>query len=145
MIWALLIFGLSRDPHSGRHISKILQWAFALVGIHHVRHFHTWTLLAAKGAHFSVYFVLSLAVYRALALGRGAAFHARQAWWTVLIIFCYASSDEFHQTFVHGRNGDWRDVVLDTFGGIIALLIVRWVVNARRRRQQALRPEQVSA
>lgn len=145
VIWAAVIFLLSRDPHSGRHIHQILRWAFGLVGIHHVADMGTWALIAAKGAHFTVYFVLSLLVYRGFSLGRGPWFQGRQALWTVLVIFLYASSDEFHQSFVHGRHGNWYDVVLDTFGGVVALILLRAVLAFRGRRDKAADPERVSA
>lgn len=145
VVWAVVIFLLSRDPHSGRHIHEILRWAFGLLGIHHLADMGTWAFIAAKCAHFTVYFVLSLLVYRALALGRGAWFQGRQAAWTLLIIFLYACSDEFHQTLVHGRNGSWRDVVLDTIGGAVALVVLRAVLAAWGRRGGATQPEQVSA
>lgn len=147
VVWALVIFMLSRDPHSSRHISEILRWAMGLVGIHRVRDFGVWELIAAKSAHFSVYFILSLMIYRALALGRGAWFHGRQAAWTLLIVFLYSSSDEFHQTLVHGRSGSWRDVALDTIGGAVALVVIRGVLAlwGRRRDEAAHQPEQVSA
>lgn len=144
-VWAVVIFLLSRDPHSGRHIHEILRWAFGLAGIHHVTDMRTWALVAAKGAHFTVYFVLSLLVYRAFALGRGAGFLGKQAGWTLLVIFLYAASDEFHQTLIHGRNGSWRDVVLDTFGGAVALILLRAILAVRTRRGKEARPEHVSA
>ena len=40
----------------------------------------------------------------------------------VSIAFAYACTDEFHQTFVHGREGTPRDVVIDSIGIAIAAL-----------------------
>ena len=42
----------------------------------------------------------------------------------VLVTLVVASLDEFHQTFLPGRTGTYRDVILDTFGGIFAQILV---------------------
>ncbi len=38
---------------------------------------------------------------------------------TVLGTFLYACTDEFHQTFIKGRTGQFSDVLLDTASGLI--------------------------
>lgn len=38
---------------------------------------------------------------------------------TIFICFIYAMTDEYHQTFVTGRTGQFIDVLIDTFGAII--------------------------
>ena len=40
---------------------------------------------------------------------------------TVLWVFCSAASDEIHQTFIDGRDGNFADVLLDTCGGTFGL------------------------
>ena len=35
----------------------------------------------------------------------------------------YASSDEFHQTFVSGRDGNIIDVLIDSSGSLVGVLI----------------------
>ena len=35
----------------------------------------------------------------------------------------YASSDEFHQTFVQGRDGNIIDVLIDSSGALVGILI----------------------
>jgi len=39
-------------------------------------------------------------------------------------VLLYACSDEFHQLFVIGREGSIKDVILDTSGGMMGMLIV---------------------
>jgi VanZ family protein len=46
------------------------------------------------------------------------------------ITVLYAVSDEYHQTFVTGRHGSWVDVLIDSMG---AALVVLLVLRARRR------------
>jgi VanZ family protein len=47
----------------------------------------------------------------------------------------YASTDEIHQLFTPGRSGEVRDVIIDTCGALIGLLVIRFVVSLRNRRQ----------
>ncbi|MGL4522954.1 MAG: VanZ family protein, partial [Bacilli bacterium] len=44
----------------------------------------------------------------------------------------YAMSDEFHQYFISGRSAEWRDVVIDGSGAVIALTIIA-IVNKYRK------------
>jgi VanZ family protein len=52
----------------------------------------------------------------------------RAAVLAVLCTIVVASLDEFHQTYLPGRTGVFRDVVLDTMGGVFAqtLLLLYW-------------------
>jgi VanZ family protein len=54
--------------------------------------------------------------------------HLRAAVLAVLCTIVVASLDEFHQTYLPGRTGVFRDVVLDTMGGVFAqtLLLLYW-------------------
>jgi VanZ family protein len=82
-----------------------------------------WDLLLRKLAHISIFAALWLTLARAT--------HWRRPILATVIALLYASSDEYHQTFVHGRHGTPVDVAIDAFGmGVVALA---WVVAARRR------------
>lgn len=50
----------------------------------------------------------------------------------VILVMLYACTDEFHQLFVAGRSGQFRDVMIDTCGGLIGILVYQ-VVKHRRR------------
>ena len=41
----------------------------------------------------------------------------------IIICFIYAGSDEYHQTFVDGRTGQFSDVLIDTAGSIVGASI----------------------
>ena len=44
--------------------------------------------------------------------------------YALIIVFGYASTDEFHQLFVVGRSGQFKDVLIDTSGGTFGILLV---------------------
>ena len=43
---------------------------------------------------------------------------------TLIIVFLYACTDEIHQLFISGRSGEFRDIMVDTCGGIIGLILM---------------------
>lgn len=74
-----------------------------------------------KAAHFSEYalFAVTLAI-------PFYVYGVRGGWlffWTVLICFGYACTDEYHQTFSAGRSPQFRDVLIDTCGGFTGTLL----------------------
>jgi VanZ family protein len=81
--------------------------------------------LLRKCCHLMEYAILALLIFRALSHSRTNLF----AWsWprvggTLLIVFLYAASDEYHQSFVPGRTALFSDVCIDTGGGAIGLLL----------------------
>jgi VanZ family protein len=95
VVWAAVIFALSSIPSLGTGLG-------------------TWDLLLRKLAHITEYAVLAFLLRRAVATP--VAFAA-----AVL----YAVSDEFHQTFVRGREGRPRDVLIDAVGIVLGLLAAR--------------------
>lgn len=76
-----------------------------------------------KVAHATVYFVLALIL---LAVGR-AIFGSRKylLTCTLTLLFCsiFAITDEYHQTFVDGRTGQFSDVLIDTAGASVGILL----------------------
>ncbi len=74
-------------------------------------------LLIRKLAHFFVYFVLGILLMNAL-LTLGV--DKNMLIYASLIGILYAISDEFHQTFVSGRSGEIRDVLLDSSATLMA-------------------------
>ncbi len=75
----------------------------------------TWDLVLRKVAHLSEYAVLGALLQRALARPRLA----------IVIGGLYAVSDELHQHFVRGRHAAWYDVVIDTIGVTIGVILWR--------------------
>lgn len=74
-----------------------------------------------KCMHILEYLILTLLLYNAFY--QSGIKNKRTFLFSILICFLYACSDEFHQLFSE-RTGQFRDVIIDTFGGCIALLII---------------------
>ena len=70
-----------------------------------------------KCAHFTIYLILGILIISLLSEYRILNF--KTVLYTLLIVFLYACSDEFHQLFVSGRSSEIRDVLIDSSGGFI--------------------------
>jgi VanZ family protein len=139
LAWAVLISIFSTAAFTSENTSRIiipvLHWLLphvpmaTLLAIHHY---------IRKSAHFAEYFVLSLLLLRGI---RGENRGLKLAWALLAIglVACYASLDEFHQSFVPGRTAAVSDVMIDTSGGIaaqaIAALLVMWGHVREERRE----------
>jgi len=74
-----------------------------------------------KTAHFTEYAILNILCYRALKNTTKLNL-AKILFWSFLITFLYALSDEYHQTFVSGRTGRFFDIGIDSMGNLFGLL-----------------------
>ena len=74
-----------------------------------------------KAAHFVTYFVLGVLVINALVQSGSTGY--RSVAWALLVCVLYAISDEFHQTFVPGRSGEVADVLLDSLGSGVGIMV----------------------
>jgi VanZ family protein len=90
-----------------------------------------------KGAHITEFAVLAVAIAWPLWLSSLKGY--RLAAITIGLTAFYAASDEFHQTFIPGRSGEIRDVMIDTIGavlGYIAFYIIIKFFNNRKQRNR---------
>jgi VanZ family protein len=88
-------------------------------------------------AHVGEYAVLALLMWRALRWGTSLSMRMPTLYGVVLLgCALIAASDEFHQTFVKSRTPSVRDVLLDTGGASLGLLIAAsfWDRRLRNRR-----------
>ncbi len=97
------------------------------------------SFIVRKGAHFSIYALLGACTCFAM------QFQPVMPRWRYGIAFVvsalYAATDEWHQSFVPGRSGNMRDVLIDASGVLFGLFLF-WCVRAliaRRRARAASR------
>jgi len=138
LVWMTVIFAASSDAksfeHSSRLIAPLLHWLFPKMSDDTV---HLVVFLARKCAHLTEYAVVALLVWRALNHSRNnlAPWSWPKVGGTLLIVFLYASSDEFHQKFVSTRTPRIHDVVIDTIGGAAGLFAL-WMIHRRKLKPQ---------
>ena len=102
--WAAVIFALSSVPSLSTGLG-------------------TWDTVLRKGAHVTEYAILGFLLLRAI--GRELP--------ALLVGIAYAATDEFHQHFVAGRHGSPVDVLIDTVGLLIGIVLVQRVFLQSRR------------
>ena len=92
-----------------------------------------------KGVHFVEYAILGSLIYRWLSLwgglGRRTVFLA-----TLLIGVCYAVGDEWHQSFVPGREASFLDLLSDGAGTAAGAAFYP-VISRKLPGKKSLRPE----
>ena len=113
LIWMLLIFLGSSIPSARVSQNGTLDF------------------LAHKVAHLFEYAVLYLLVYRALNQGKGA-FDEREIVVALFLVTLYGGSDEFHQSFIPGRESRLRDVFIDFLGGLAGVVIWKYYLKVRK-------------
>jgi hypothetical protein len=91
-------------------------------------------LVLRKLTHFGEYLALTVLWWWALRTRVGGRRALAPA---VAIAIGYAVTDEVHQTFVDGRVGTWRDVLIDSAGALTAGWLIRRGRSRERRRRQA--------
>jgi VanZ family protein len=79
-----------------------------------------------KGGHMLGYALLALAYWQIFQFRQGKRWLA----WCLAIL--YAITDEFHQSFVPGRNASiWDVMIFDNFGALISLWLLTLVIAKR--------------
>ena len=93
-LWAAMIFFLSSIPEEN----------LPNVPIPHI----------GKIVHFVEYSILGMLSFRAFRHSNPKTGRMKQIIIVVILIMLFAISDEWHQTFVPGRDGNVADVIFDT-------------------------------
>ena len=116
LLWAALIYYLSDQP------SVDIKPMFA----------HQDKLL-----HLAAYFVLgffTMGIMRASRTG----YRASQAWLVIMLVGLYGLLDEYHQSFVPGRNASSLDFVADFAGGLLGAGLLFLLVRQLARRANSV-------
>ena len=130
LIWMALIFFMSNQvAQDSSSLSRIFvepieAYVPASQGIA--------TFLVRKSAHMFLYFILGIMVF---SLSREFKFSDRKrTLYSLLFVFLYAISDEFHQKFVSGRSSELRDVLIDSIAGLLGIFLCSSLYIALERR-----------
>ncbi len=82
-----------------------------------------WEFIIRKIAHMFEYGVLTYLIFRILSQTEKRHLNWN-LFWSFVFTIMYAISDEYHQSFIAGRTGTYRDVIIDSVGGIVALWLI---------------------
>ena len=83
-----------------------------------------------KVAHLTEYAVLGILSYIAFLLHK----KKKLVLSATTLCFLYAITDEIHQLFVKGRACRWYDVLIDTAGAVIGIMIIIGILKIIRKR-----------
>jgi VanZ family protein len=125
IFWATLIFIGSSDLLSASHTSN-----FVIRPLHLLFPNASESTLAAihfifrKLGHFTEYAILAWLSSRALRGSSIRLLRSRWFWISLAVVVVYALFDEFRQSFVPSRTPSIYDSMIDTAGGLAALIIV---------------------
>lgn len=89
-----------------------------------------------KMAHMTEYMIFALTVAFPFLL-----YHKSKKWISVFTyVYCvgYAGIDEIHQLFVPERAGQLRDVLIDSIGVLVGIILFRVIYGHRLRNRQAV-------
>lgn len=85
--------------------------------------------LIRKGAHFSVYLVLGILLAYPLKKRKVKNYGSI----SLLLSVLYAITDEIHQVFVPGRAGQIQDVMIDSCGALVGVVLFVLFVARQRK------------
>jgi VanZ family protein len=91
----------------------------------------TLSYLIRKSGHFSEYLILAVLFLR---YRKQQGSSGKSVFYALLFVFLYASSDEFHQSFIPGRGPAFSDVLIDTAGGLTGVMLYEWKQRVMERK-----------
>jgi len=138
------VFAVESTPYLGadRTSAPLQRVAEALFGCDACVHWDLIHHIIRKTGHFMGYGIFSLVCFRSfwITLQDAASRLLRQMkahGLAILVTFLVASADEFHQSYLLNRTGQFSDVLLDTCGALTLGLLLFLAMRAAQRRRQA--------
>ena len=127
IIWMGVIFYMSNQPasissiHSGNTINIISKLPIIGNIMDYLTSINIGEFIVRKCAHMFSYCILAIFLFMSV--------YEDNIKKAIIITFLYACSDEFHQLFIPGRSGEFRDVMIDSTGGIIGIVFTTFIVK----------------
>ena len=126
IIWMIVIFTMSSmtSEESNGKSKEVINTVVEQTNIENTE--ETVNMLnvpVRKIAHASEYFILGLLIINLIYSITNNKWKTIYYLISILICFLYACTDEYHQTFISGRTGQFIDVLIDTLGAILATII----------------------
>jgi VanZ family protein len=126
IIWMAAIFFVTQLPYfTGKNTEEVIQKV--VVTEHNTiqntpsadhPNINVLNIIVRKTTHIVVFGILAFLLFKALESFQFAYILS----WTITVL--YAITDEWHQSFMPGRVAAYQDVLFDSVGALIALLIL---------------------
>lgn len=81
-----------------------------------------------KIAHITEYLILGILMFNAL-----KQFNILNIYYAIILCILYSCTDEFHQLFINGRSGSFRDVLIDTIGILLGTYLYKILVIKKKK------------
>ena len=137
LFWMGLIFYMSNQPGdvSSKQSGLVLK-LFQFIGIDLNNELSELaTFIVRKTTHFTEYFILyflSINVMKCYLNIKNTIFYS------FIFSFFYACTDEIHQYFIPGRAMAFRDVLIDSAGALLAMIIVSIKIKINKKKENKL-------
>ena len=130
--WMLLIFSMSaqgreESNRSSVGVSRIIASIFVrgwddMTEAEQAETVESIHVLVRKTAHFTLYMILGILSF--IAISNHTSKRSLNALFAFVLSAAYAVSDEVHQYFTAGRSCEIRDMLIDSSGAIVGILII---------------------
>ena len=137
VLWMLIIFTFSNanSTKSTNTSDKVIDIGINLVDSIRIEKtenkellIEKLTFIVRKIAHFLEYLILGILMYRVVS----DYTNKNVLILSILLCILYATTDEIHQIFINGRDGNIKDVLVDSIGIIIGCLIYKKIKENKR-------------
>lgn len=119
ILWLVIIFIMSsfNASDSGSQSNIIVS---IISRIFNIKEVSILSFLIRKLAHFTEYFILGIL---SLNCFKDYSQDKKVIYFSIAFCIFYAMTDEFHQTFIPGRAGAIKDVLIDSFGTVCGSIL----------------------
>jgi VanZ family protein len=133
IVWVGVIFLGSADlmsaEHTSRFIIPFLRWLKPDISAETLASIH---FIVRKCTHVGEYAILALLLLRAATLITNSKRSIPILYLSVLgVSLIVAATDEFHQTFVASRGASVQDIMIDSSGAVLGLVIASIIRMSR--------------
>lgn len=120
-----VMYYFSTDVLSSSHTRSVIDKIFLRFMPHASNHaLGAFNYFIRKSAHVFEYGVLGALLFRAFRGDSPVRWHFRWAFYALVSTALWALLDEFHQTLTRSRDGSIWDVLLDSCGALLALILI---------------------
>ena len=81
-----------------------------------------------KIAHITEYLILGFLMFNLL-----KQYSVTNIYYAIILCVLYSCTDEFHQLFINGRSGSFRDVLIDTIGILLGTYLYKILVIKKKK------------